>query len=352
MSDFQFMEKKHFKNLTLAMTENLFLQNGIAPERARQIFTWIYERNVQTFGEISIFPKKIMKKIESEYTLNSLEFENAQKSSDGTLKILLRTRDNLLIESVLITNDKSDRTRFTACISSQAGCAMGCSFCCTAKNGFKRNLETAEMLDQISHLRRVSNIKNNNVVFMGMGEPMNNYENVMNAAEIMNYTFGFHISNYRITISTCGIIPGIQKFIAEQRPYNLAISLNDSDFKKRSVNMPVEKKFPFNDILEVLRNEMPVTKNRVLFEYVMREDNISLDDAARLKSMVFSSRILLNCILLNSGDHDFETPSETNVNLFLHALDELGITYTIRDSYGSDIDAACGQLAGKHGKNN
>ncbi|MBN1500357.1 MAG: 23S rRNA (adenine(2503)-C(2))-methyltransferase RlmN [Spirochaetes bacterium] len=339
------MEKKYIKNLSLDETENLFKVLQINPERAKELFTWIYEKNTADFHEINIFPLKIRKFLAENYELSPLVAEKVQQSSDGTIKILLKTEDDLYIETVLIPNRQKSKIRYTVCISSQAGCAMGCSFCQTAKTGFKRNLQTAEILDQINHIRRISGIKNNNVVFMGMGEPFNNYDSVIKAAEIMNYTFGFHLSNYKITVSTCGIFDGIRKFVEQKKPFNLAISLNDTDMEKRRLNMPVEKKYPFSEIINYLKIHLPSSKNRVLIEYIMRADNISESDALRLKEIIFSEKILLNCIVLNQGDHNFQIPDSSAVELFLQYLDNLKITYTLRESYGSDISAACGQLS-------
>ncbi len=240
----------------------------------------------------------------------------------------------------------SDEGRLTICISSQIGCRMGCKFCETAKIGFVRDLTTGEILDQICHVRRLSGLKNNNIVFMGMGEPFMNYENVLKAADIMNYSFGFHISVRKITISTSGILPAIERYIDEKRPYNLALSLNDTESVKRIVHMPIEKKYPFQTIAELLNEKFPASRNRLTIEYVMRKDNISQDDAKRLKKMFKYARIKLNLIPLNPGKHTLPIPDQDEIDAFVKELEIMNVPVSIRKSMGSDISGACGQLSG------
>ena len=195
--------------------------------------------------------------------------------------------------------------------------------------------------------RRISGQRNNNIVFMGMGEPFMNYDNVLRAAEIMNYSFGFHISVRKITISTSGVRAGIERFIDEQRPYNLAISLNDTLPEKREQIMPVERSNPFAEISELLNRKFPASRNRLTVVYVMRKDNISREDAKRLKKMFRYDRIRLNLIPLNEGTHGFEPPSEEEVARFIKELEIMNVPITVRKSFGRDISGACGQLSGK-----
>ncbi|HPJ37023.1 MAG TPA: 23S rRNA (adenine(2503)-C(2))-methyltransferase RlmN [Spirochaetota bacterium] len=346
------MNTSFIKDLTLDEAEVLFASLNEKPYRAKQLFNWLYERNVSSFMEMTNFSKDLRRTLEEQYVLSPLSLEARQVSVDGTEKFLFRTWDNNFIESVLLKNDGTEDGRLTICISSQAGCAMGCSFCETAKIGFKRNLATAEIIDQVCHVRRLSGLKNNNIVFMGMGEPFMNYDNVLKAADIMNYSFGFHISTRKITISTCGILPGIERFIDEKRAYNLALSLNDTVPEKRGKVMPVEKKYPIKKISELLERKFPVSRNRVTLEYVMRGDNISKDDAMRLKKMFRYSRIKLNLIKLNEGKHSLDIPSPEDVDAFIKELMIMNIPISIRKSLGSDISAACGQLSGQQYDNN
>ncbi len=344
--------KRFIKNYTLEEVESLFAAIGEKSYRAKQLFNWLYERNVDNFFDITNFSRELRSYLNEHYEISPLTLVDRKKSNvDGTEKLLFKTFDNHFIESVFIRNDGTDEGRLTVCVSSQIGCTMGCAFCETAKIGFKRNLETAEILDQINQVRRLTGLKNNNVVFMGMGEPFLNYDNVLKAADIMNYTFGFHISARKITISTCGIYEGIERFIDEKRAYNLAISLNDTDMAKRKKHMPVEKKYPMHSIIKLLEHKFPASRNRVTIEYVMRKDNIGEEDAMRLKTMFKYNRIKLNLIPLNKGRHNLEVPTEEEINKFIKRLEIMNIPISIRKSAGSDIDGACGQLSGKHYSN-
>jgi len=342
------MNKLFIKNLSLKEVENVFNELGEKPYRAKQLFNWLYEKNVDSFSEMTNFSKELRKNLDEQFSISALTLEERQISkTDDTEKYLFKTYDNNYIESVLIKNDTNEKERLTICVSSQAGCAMGCKFCRTAKIGFKRNLDTAEILDQINHIRRVSGLINNNIVFMGMGEPFLNYDNVLKAADIMNYSFGFHISARKITFSTCGIMNAIERFIDEKRPYNLAISLNDTLPEKRKINMPVEKKFPISGIIDLFERKFPVSRNRLTVVYIMRKDNISNEDAKRLKKLFKHSRIKLNLIPLNPGDHHLDAPAEEEMKEFIRELEIINVPVSVRKSFGTDIDGACGQLSGK-----
>ncbi len=333
------------KNLNLGQSVEYFLSTGEKEYRGRQLFNWLYERNVESFDEMTNFSKELRSRLASDFILTPLELEERRISRiDGTEKFLFRTWDGHYIESVLLRNEGDDEGRLTVCISSQIGCAMGCAFCATADIGYRRNLETAEIVDQLCQIRRLTGLKNNNIVFMGMGEPFMNYDNVLAAADIMNYSFGFHISVRKITISTCGILPGIERFIDEERPYNLAISLNDTEPEKRRKNMPVENKYPFAEIMELLDRKFPVSRNRLTIEYVMRSDNISTDDARRLKRVFRYGHIKLNLIPLSGGK---DRPDQAAVDRFIGDLEILNVPVSVRKSLGSDISGACGQLSGK-----
>ncbi len=340
--------KKNIKDLDFDETVSLIRGYGEKDYRARQLFTWLYEKNILEFFEMTNFSKELRGWFDERYVISPLELEDREISAiDGTEKFLFRTTDGNYIESVLIRSEGTDDGRLTICISSQAGCPMGCKFCETAKIGFKRNLTPGEILDQICHVRRATGLTNNNIVFMGMGEPFLNYDNVLKAADIMNYTFGFHISVRKITISTSGIMPAIERFIDEKRPYNLALSLNDTDPEKRALSMPVEKKYPFKHIASMLNEKFPVSRNRLTIEYIMRRDNISLEDAKRLKKMFRYSRVKLNLIPLNPGNHDLPIPDQSEIEKFVNDLEIMNVPVNIRKSMGSDISGACGQLSGK-----
>lgn len=332
-----------FNEITLIMTGL-----GEKEYRARQLFNWLYERNIADFMEMTDFSKDLRRRLSEQYTVSPLTLEDREISAaDGTEKFLFRTHDDQYIESVLIKNETDDDTRLTICISSQIGCQMGCRFCETAKIGFIRSLSTGEILDQICQVRRITGLINNNIVFMGMGEPFMNYDNVLKAADIMNYSFGFHLSVRKITISTCGILPAIERFIDEKRPYNLALSLNDTESEKRIIYMPVEKKYPFKNIASMLAFKFPASRNRLTIEYIMRKDNISMEDARRLKKMFKHARIKLNLIPLNPGNHNLPLPGKEDIDVFLKELEIMNVPVSIRKSMGRDISGACGQLSGR-----
>jgi 23S rRNA (adenine2503-C2)-methyltransferase len=342
------MRKKCIKDLSLQEIEDYFAAHNEKQYRAGQLCNWLYERNVASFTEMTNFSKLLRAQLADTFELSALSLEDRQISKvDGTEKYLFRTHDNHYIEAVLIKREKHDDGKLTICLSTQVGCAMGCVFCQTAKIGFIRNLETGEIIDQVCHIRRISGLKNNNIVFMGMGEPFMNYEKMIKAAHIMNYSFGFHLSVRKITISTCGVLPMIERYIDEKQPFNLAISVNDTDPVKRGQHMPVEKKYPLNRIAEMLEKKFPVSRNRLTLEYVMRKDNISRKNALHLKKMFRFSRIKLNAIKLNPGKHSIDIPTDKEIDEFIEALQVMNVPITIRKSLGQDIDGACGQLSGR-----
>ena len=343
------MRKKiSIKNLNLDELSNFFKGIGEKEYRAKQLFNWLYEKNIDSFSSMTNFSKELRTLLDEKFIISPLRLqEHLISKIDGTEKLLFKTNDNNYIESVLLKNEGTSEGRLTVCISSQIGCAMGCRFCETAKIGFKRNLETGEIIDQLNQVRRIIGFRNNNIVFMGMGEPFMNYENVMKAAGIMNYSFGFQISVRKITISTSGLKKYIERFIDERRPYNLAISLNDTLFDKRKENMPVEGKNPFSEIISLLKNKLPMSRNMVTIEYIMRKDNISTADAKRLKKMFSFGKIKINLIPLNQGNHGLDVPHEKVVKKFISELEKMNLPLSIRKSLGSDISGACGQLCGK-----
>ncbi len=336
------------KDFNISEVEKIFSEMQEPLYRSKQLFNWLYERNISSFTEMTNFSKDLREKLNSKYSVSALELADRKISNiDGTEKYLFKTSDDEYIESVLIKSEGDDSGRLTICISSQIGCNMGCEFCETAKIGFRRNLTPGEILDQICHIRRITGLINNNVVFMGMGEPMLNYDNVLKAADIMNYSYGFHLSVRKITISTCGVLPLIERFIDEKRPYNLALSLNDTLSEKRATTMPIEKKYPFSSIIKLLNEKFPVSRNRLTIGYVMRKDNITDDDVKRLKKMFRYGRIKLNLIPLNPGKHSLNIPTADEINHFLKELEIMNIPVSIRKSMGQDISGACGQLSGE-----
>jgi 23S rRNA (adenine2503-C2)-methyltransferase len=343
------MKKTCIKNLSHDDVLEFIRSAEEKDSRTRQLFSWIYERNVSSFDEITDFSRSFRKLLSERFFISALECVDRKISSDGSAqKFLFKTLDGHFIESVLLNGNPEKEGWITICVSSQVGCAMGCSFCATARIGFIRNLDTAEILDQISQIRRITNLHNNNTVFMGMGEPFNNYDNVLRAAEIMNYSFGLHLSVRKITISTCGIFPGIKRFFDENRRFNLAISLNDTEPLKRSQSMPVEKVYSMQQIAEFIRSVTPDNHGgKITLEYVMRKDNISSDDAQRLKRMFGGTNFKINLIPLNPIDSSNDHPLQSDIDRFIKDCIKFNLPVNIRKSLGSEISGACGQLSGQ-----
>lgn len=340
--------KENIKNFSYIELENYFLETGQKKFRAGQIFSWLYQRLAVNFEEMTDLSKTLRAELSARFSVCSLEILEKQVSAiDGSVKYLFKTIDDYYIEAVLLKNDSSDEGRLTICVSSQAGCAMGCTFCETAKTGFRRSLETAEILDQIALIRRDSSLVNTNVVFMGMGEPFNNYSNVIKAAHIMNNDHSFNISVRRITISTCGILPSLERFIDENQPFKLALSLNDTDSEKRAQTMPVERKYPLSEIIQMLEKKFKGSKHRLTLEYVMRKDNTSDEDSRRLKKMFKNVKIKLNLIPLNPGKHSHISADQKQIDEFIKSLQIMNVPVSVRKSLAQDIDGACGQLSGK-----
>ncbi len=343
--------KRIIKNFTLQEMEAYFVSKGHEKYRARQLYTWMYGKNCDSFDAVTTYTKSLRLQLAEEYILSPLQLEERVVSpADKSEKYLFRTHDNHFIESVLLKNDYHDEGRLTICISSQIGCQMGCTFCQTAKIGFVRNLETGEILDQINQVRRISGLENTNIVFMGMGEPFMNYDNVIKAAQIMNYTFGFHISVRKITISTCGILPRIKQFIDEGHLFNLAFSLNDTDPGLRMKSMPVERKYPYEQILALFKKSMPKAHSYLTIEYVMRDDNISEKNARRLKQLFHKSKVKINVIPLHTVENS-DCPSPEKIQKFISMLEKLDIPVMARKSLAYDINGACGQLSGRRYSN-
>ena len=265
---------------------------------------------------------------------------------EASVKILFRTEDNQFIETVSMV----DGSRHTVCISSQVGCALDCSFCATGQMGLQRNLSTGEIVDQLIFVRE--NIKQpvTNVVFMGMGEPFHNYENVLNASDIFHSPKGFNLASTRITISTVGLLPQIKQFINEQRRYKLAISLNAADDEVRSSIMPVNKKWPITELVKAGKEYSNQKKRLVMFEYVLLKGiNDSENDARRLAQLLKGVSCKINLIPYNETDGTYHRPDEAVISRFSEILHQNRDEYRVlvRWSKGQDIKAGCGQLAGQ-----
>ena len=310
--------------------------------RAEQFFAWIYKQNVQSFVEMENLPKQLKINVESNYTINPLKILKVTGvKSAKTRKFLLECQDGEKIEAVLM----KEQNRITICLSSQVGCALGCEFCATGTMGIIRNLTIGEIVAQYLLLLKESEKPITNVVFMGMGEPFLNYDNVIKAADLLNHPDGINLGARHITISTAGIIPQILKFAKEKRRYKLAISLNGSTQEQRLKTMPVAKKYPIGKLIESVKYYYNARKKLVTFEYVLISDiNDSELDAKRLINLFSDLPCKLNVIPYNEIGSKFRRPSDEKIREFLGNFSNATFTVTTRWSKGADINAGCGQL--------
>ena len=340
--------KKDIKDLTREQLVLWLEQQTIKPFRANQIFKWIYQKQADSFEIMTDLSKEIRSLLLENFSIRRLEKIKAEKSKDGSVKNLFRLKDGNHIETVLIP----EKTHYTLCISTQVGCAQGCKFCLTSKAGFVRNLTSGEIIaevrDQIQEINKTpgDSIKFTNIVFMGMGEPLANYTNVINALNIIaDRDMGLSFSNRRITISTAGILP---KFLdlARDTKVNLAVSLNAADNKTRSMVMPVNKKYPVEELIKECRKFNLASKRKITFEYILIKGvNDSENDARHLIKLLHPVRAKVNLIPFNENKYtDFLRPDESKIKAFNNILQKNGLVSTVRHSKGQDISAACGQL--------
>lgn len=332
-------------DFTLEEMESFISSHGKEKYRARQIMKWLHQSGVTSFNGMTTLSKGFRDTLSSIARIHRPGIVQIQKSQDGTQKALLQLEDGLHIESVLIPG----KNHWTLCISTQAGCAMGCEFCLTARQGFKRNLTPSEIVGQMLAMTFATpdgaNLKN--IVMMGMGEPLANYDNTLKAIHILTCDFGMGFSNRKVTVSTCGLAPQIQK-LGRDICINLAVSLNAPDDKTRSLLMPVNKKYPLETLLAACKNYQMPGRRLLTFEYILIDGiNSSIQDAEKLARLLKPLRCKLNLIVFNEfPGSPFKSPSAKNVEAFQQVLLHHHFTTILRASKGSDILAACGQLSG------
>lgn len=339
------MPKINLKSLSTKEMGSFVRESGLPAFRAKQILHWIYDKLVRDIHEITELSKDIRAGLSEKAYISNLQLLNRQVSDDGTEKFLFGLKDSQTIESVLIPDDD----RLTLCISSQAGCAMGCKFCLTGKLGLKRNLKAYEMVDQIISVgRAIQPGRITNVVFMGMGEPLSNFENVVDA--LWRITGLMKISPRKITLSTAGIAPNIIKLYEKAPMVNLAVSLNATTDKVRDYIMPINKTYPINVLLDACRGLHLPHRRRITFEYVLLKDiNDTDNDAQRLIILLKGMPSKVNLIPFNPYEGaEFQSPDNARVQSFQQILLTGGLTALIRKSKGQDILAACGQLRARH----
>jgi len=332
------------KNLTPSDLSNFISSFGKERYRSIQILRWLYQRGVHSIDEMSNLSKKFRQDLGEVSYISTLHPLVVEQAKDGTKKFLFQLEDGNRIESVLIPEKK----RLTLCLSTQVGCALGCRFCLTGKSGWKRDLKASEILNQILSVRETlaDRTSMTNVVLMGMGEPLANYENTLKAIELMIHPDAFNFSSRRITLSTAGLLPELEKLSKEKMPFSLAISLNAPDEETRNHLMPINRRYPLKKILELCRNFPLRPRARITFEYVMLDGiNDSPQDAKRLMRILRGIPSKINLIPLNEAPGiPFKRPSEEKVKRFQEILMEGGFTAIVRTSKGTEISAACGQL--------
>lgn len=334
--------------MTLSELEDLMAKMGATKFRAKQIHNWIYAKSVSCIDEMTNLSKDFREQLKQVASVTESKIKVKQVSSDGTLKYLIEYPDGECVETVLMRFD--NRANLTACVSSQVGCAVNCSFCATGKGGFKRNLTYQEIIEQVLSIQRDTGLKVTNVVFMGQGEPLLNLNNVLRALEIFNNDF--QIGARRITISTSGIIPGIKRLAEMNLQSTLAISLHAPNHKLRAELMPIENKYPIDELKNALISYVEKTGRRITVEYILiHRFNDTPEVAKELAVLLRGIKCNINLIPYNSViENDYKKPSNNDIMKFKYLLEHSGKKVTVRLERGADIDAACGQLRGKQGQ--
>ena len=335
-------------DFTLEEMQEFISSLGKEKFRAPQIMKWLHQSGSVSFDDMTTLSRDFRVKLSKIARVSRPQIEKIQESKDRTKKALLRLEDGLFIESVLIPG----KNNWTICVSTQAGCAMDCKFCLTARQGFKRNLNPSEIVGQLITLKHETpeGPDINNIVMMGMGEPLANYDNTLKAIKILTGDFGLGISNRKITVSTCGLAPQIVQ-LGLDICINLAVSLNAHDDETRSKIMPINKKYPLEVLLDACR-QYPMPGRRLLtFEYILIDGfNSSVQDARNLAVLLKGQRCKLNFIVFNEyPGSPFKSPPQKDVEAFQQTLIDNHYTTMLRKSKGSDILAACGQLSGTFG---
>ena len=325
--------------------ENYCILNNFPKFHGEQLFRWLYKNNHLDLNKMNNIPLKLKEKINSNCEISILKIKNKSISKiDNTIKFLLQTHDNKLIESVSMI----DNQRHTVCISSQIGCNVDCDFCATGKMGIDRNLTTGEIIEQLIIVKNNREIPITNIVFMGMGEPFLNYRNVIESCKIFTNHKAFNLGTKRITISTAGILPQIDLFIKEKHKYKLAISLNAPNNSIRDKIMPLNKKWNINKLISSLKKYTLFKTRVIMFEYILLDQiNDSIENAKELAKLLKNIKCKVNLIPFNQISGVYKRSNNETINNFADILNKHNIRVLIRWSKGEDIDAACGQLATK-----
>lgn len=343
------IKKKDIRALTKNQLRDFFVSQGDKAFRGNQVYEWLWQKSAHSFEEMTNISKETRQMLEDNFVINHIRVDQMQRSSDGTIKNAVRLHDGLVVESVLIPTD----TRTTACVSSQVGCSLDCRFCATARMKRMRNLNADEIYDQVVAIDNESRLyfdrPLSNIVFMGMGEPLMNYNNVLKAIDMITSPEGLGMSPKRITVSTSGVPKMIRKMADEEVKFGLAVSLHSAIDEVRTSIMPFNATFPLKELREALQYWYNKTKNRITYEYVVWKGiNDTQEAADALVKFCKFAPSKVNIIEYNPiDDGEFQQASDSAVELYKNTLEQNGITVTVRRSRGKDIDAACGQLANK-----
>ncbi len=329
--------------MNLAEMEELVSSLGERPFRARQLMKWIYEKGAENFAQMTDLSKELRERLEEVSYLGRMKMvKRVDSRLDGATKFLFELEDGGKVETVLIR----ESGRRTICLSTQVGCPLGCRFCSTGKIGLRRNLKAGEIIAQVIEAERLSVERPTNLVLMGMGEPLLNYEEVLKSLNIFNSSYGLGMGARKITLSTAGLVPQIEKLAKEGIKVGLAISLNATTDRLRDWLMPINRKYPLREVLRAAKRFTQIRKRRITFEYLLIAGvNDSFDDATRLAKLVKGTPCRINLIPYNLiANAEFKRPDAQNVEFFKRWLYPLAPTVTLRESKGRDIEAACGQL--------
>lgn len=336
-------------SLSLEDLQGYLSANGFKPFHAKQIFKWLYDKRIDSFDKMTDISIKLQNKLMEDFSIERFDIVEKQISSDGTIKFLFKLNDGQLIESVLMVFNYG----FSACLTTQVGCNMGCAFCASGLLKKQRNLEPGEIVLQALMIQLELDKRGGrlgNIVLMGTGEPFDNYDNVMKALAVINSPYGIEIGARHISISTSGLVPMIRRFAKENVQYNLAISLHAANNELRSKLMPVNKAYPLEELFDALREYASLSNRRLTFEYLLLKGiNDQKKDAMEIRDLLKGLNAYINLIPYNAvKEKDFETSDEENTLRFYDMLKKLGVSVTLRQKKGDDIDAACGQLRANH----
>lgn len=342
-------EKKDIRALSKEQLRDFFVTNGDKAFRGNQIYEWLWSKSAHSFESMTNVSKETRAMLEANFVINHVKVDTMQRSEDGTVKNAVRLHDDLIVESVLIPT----KTRTTACVSSQVGCSLDCNFCATARLKRMRNLTPGEIYDQVVAIDNESKLYYDrplsNIVFMGMGEPLMNYPNVMKAIDMITSNEGLGMSPKRITVSTSGVSKMIKKMADEAVKFNLAVSLHSAIEATRNEIMPFTKNFPLTELRESLEYWYAKTKSKITYEYVVwkgiNDDKASIDALVKFCKYVPCKVNLIEYNAIDDGD--FQQAGEQATKDYIAALEKNNIVVKVRKSRGKDIDAACGQLANK-----